>query len=165
MTKILSGLILSLLFLFSIQIHASPISANVIYGFTWDGDGTDDPTVGAEEFDGGVLVGTVSNPGTGPWTFSGEGNFEILDLDELVDQFSVFDNGVLLGISSIPGGGVCADVADCFFDPNASYGNFALGGGDHSITILANGGNTGLGVFRFSAPSPRPRSFGTKDSS
>lgn len=54
------------------------------------------------------------------------------------DQFSVYDNGVLLGsTSAVPAvSGSCADPDVCFTDPTYSHGSFAVGAGNHSITIV-----------------------------
>jgi len=154
MIKFFAGSALAVLFTLPIQAFAAPILADVIYGFSWNGDGVNDSTIGAG-FNGGVFDAT--NPGQSPWTFSGAGTFGVLDLEQLVDQFRVFDNGVLLGTTSAPGGGSCGlDIQACFFDPNASSASFAVGDGDHSITISANGSDRGRGVFQFTPPAPVP---------
>lgn len=145
----------ALLFVVSAQVHAAAISADVLYGFAWEGVGVADEAFGEGFRDNAGLV--VSDPGAAPWTFSGEGSFEVLDLLVLADRFTVYDNGALLGVSSVPGGGFCGNnLARCFADPNASYGSFLLGAGDHSITILATGFERGRGAFRFTPVSAVP---------
>jgi len=149
MKKLITLPAIALISAFSIHVQAAPISFDSGYGFSWSGDGVADEAIGAEVV---MDLGTYSNPGASPWTFDGAGQFVILDVGEMVDWFSVYDDGSLLGVSSTPPGGDCGlDLTLCASTP-ASVAVFYLGGGSHSITIEANGGVSGNGLFVLNSP-------------
>jgi hypothetical protein len=101
-----------------------------------------------------VAVDTL-NP---PWTFSGPAQLTVVDLFNLTDSFDIFDFGALLGTTSAPGGGDCGDdIGGCLANPNASFGVFNLGGGNHSITIQQVLGTPGAAAFQVTpAAVPEP---------
>jgi len=127
--------------------NAVPISSGIWYEFR----SFDDGSTGACAGTCGAVAGTVF-VGDGPWTFTGSGILEVLDLFQLSDQFDVFDGAAFVGTTSTPGGGSCgSSLAGCLANPNASYGAFSLGGGAHSITMNLVAGVVGAHAFRFTA--------------
>lgn len=89
---------------------------------------------------------------TPAWTFvagAGGATLTVIDAFQSGDRFNVFDFGVLLGATSAP----ILDV-DCGDDPvvclataGMSVGSFALGAGNHSLTLVVleapSGGGSG----------------------
>ena len=149
MKKLITLPAIALISAFSIHAQATPISFDSAYGFSWSGDGIADEAIGAEV---STDLGLLPNPGASPWTFDGAGSFVVIDLEEMVDRFSVYDNGDLLGVSSEPLGGDCGTDVQVCIDTGASIGFWFLGEGSHSITIDVNGGNSGNGLFALNAP-------------
>ena len=98
---------------------------------------------------------------TPPWTFTAPGGarLTVTDAFNSGDQFAIFDFGALIGLTSLPVGG--ADCGDdpipCLANPSMSHGVFALGVGNHSLTLIPrlspDGG--GSGYFQVTAvPEP-----------
>jgi hypothetical protein len=107
-------------------------------------------------------VGSVF-AGDPAWTFSGASVFSVTDAFSIGDVFQVFDNNVLVGTTSAPGKGPSAcqsnDPACAFQEGIFSSGSFALGAGNHSITILASSSPFGGGAAFFNvkaASVPEP---------
>lgn len=135
--------------------QAGPIGFDSFWEFGVDGVGND--AVGCQPADpaglfcipsGGTPTFFLDAPA---WTFSVGGGSAILTVvDAFVggDRFQVFDFGVSLGLTSaLPPGNVLADCGDdpvvCLADPGISRGFFALGAGNHSITIRLAEGDLG----------------------
>jgi hypothetical protein len=97
-----------------------------------------------------------------PWTFTAPAVgalLSVVDAFESGDRFEVFDFGVSLGLTSAPGAPEdCGDdPLPCLADADMSRGAFALGAGDHSITIVpvASPGGGGAGYLQWAAiPEP-----------
>jgi hypothetical protein len=92
-----------------------------------------------------------------PWTFSGPGQLTVVDAFEAGDMFEVLDFGVPIGLTSLAGQGDCGDdPVPCLADPAMSSGVFALGAGDHSLTIVPTAAPTegGVAYFRIAVPEP-----------
>jgi hypothetical protein len=106
-----------------------------------------------------------------PFTYTGAGTLQVLDLFVAGDQFAVFDNSVLLADTSTPtntGADPCNnDIGCALADPtDYSYLDYALGGGPHSITIEviqnaagAPGGGAAVLEITSSAAVPEPATF------
>lgn len=116
--------------------------------------------------------------GNPPWTFTSVGPviWRILDGGHQGDTFDAFDNGVPLGITSstpIDANHACAtdptgtNPAACWNDPLMSRGQFQLGAGAHSLTVVWDqrvpGGNSTLQWFEIQSGSlssvPEPAAF------
>lgn len=137
----------ALLMIISTGAFADPIESGVWYEFRSFDDGTTGACAGTC-----APVNGTEFSGNSPWTFSGPGVFEVLDLFALTDQFNIFDGLVLVGTTSAPGGGTCgASLAECLGSASASYGAFLLGAGDHAITISRILGTSGAHAFRWTA--------------
>ena len=82
---------------------------------------------------------------TAPWTFSGAANLFVVDAFIAVDVFEVYDNAVLIGTTSAPDGTTpgLSDPVAAWGDASYSRGVFALGDGDHSISIVHIAGQSG----------------------
>jgi hypothetical protein len=95
-----------------------------------------------------------------PWTFTGPAMLQVLDLFTSGDQFAIFDNNVLLSNTSTPGGnGACVNDIGCALADTADYSylDYALGAGDHSITIQTVAAVSGGGAAVLSATAtPEP---------
>ena len=80
---------------------------------------------------------------------------QVLDIFLSGDQFAVYDNDVLLSNTWAPGGN---DIGCALADPaDYSYLNYALGAGDHSITIQTVAAVNGGGAAVLSATAtPEP---------
>jgi hypothetical protein len=102
-----------------------------------------------------------------PWTFDGPGIVTITDLFQRGDRFALFDNNVFVGNTSVPVNdgaiacppvGISNDIRACLADPTYSHGEFSLGGGNHSLTIMvtqnAVGSSIGAAVFQVATPEP-----------
>ena len=119
-----------------------------------------------------AFAGGTADPGTNPdsvalddapWTFSGAAVLNILDLFNSGDRFEAFDGAVSLGLTSqaSEGGSCSSDITCALGDSRYSFGTFALGAGDHSITILVdstpfNGGAAVLQAVATEAQAPEP---------
>ena len=82
----------------------------------------------------------------------------VSDAFESGDTFYVYDGATFLGATSAPGSPVdCGDdPVSCLAVPGMSRGTFALGAGDHSITLspyLAPSGG-GSGYLAWAVPEP-----------
>lgn len=144
--KLIAVVLLCCPFLYN-TVGAVPINANQWYEFrTVTGGGTE----GCFQ-NGCVNIAGVIQIMNGPWTFSGAGAFEVNDAFTLIDQFEIFDFGASQGVTSPnPFGSSCFNVlADCLAAPGASRGSFAMGAGDHSITITNLLQQSGAHLFRF----------------
>jgi hypothetical protein len=87
-------------------------------------------------------VGVNSLPAdTPPWTFAvgaSGATLAIVDIYNFGDVFAVYDYGVLLGQTSPAiSGGFCSGDPDACVGTGASYGQFVLSQGVHSITLVA----------------------------
>ena len=73
----------------------------------------------------------------GAFTFTGPAVLDVTDAFIDGDQFSVLDFGVSIGTTSAPTdtGSFIGDFDAAFADAGWSSGSFALGAGNHSITI------------------------------
>jgi len=100
--------------------------------------------------------GNSVDAGSPDWTVEGPGSFIVTDAFLAVDQFAIYDFGLLIGQTSLPSGltpPVCLGGLDttnpayCVNDPNYSHGAFALGLGEHSITIQQIAGIAGAAYF------------------
>jgi hypothetical protein len=119
-----------------------------------------------------AYAGGTATPGTNPdsvaldnapWTFSGPAVLNVLDLFSSGDRFEAFDGAVSLGLTSeaSEGGSCYSDITCALGDSRYSFGTFALGSGDHSITILVNstpfnGGAAVLQAVATEAQAPEP---------
>ncbi len=143
--------------LFAGAAHAVPITTNTWYAFSTNAGGATGGCAPSDPTSSCTIPTGAFDVGVSPWTFSGTGIFEVLDMFELNDQFEVLDYGLSLGFTSAAGGGNCSNsIAGCLADPNASYGSFSLAAGPHSITIWNRSGATaGAHAFRLEAvPEP-----------
>ncbi len=159
MTKKLALAALLLTSSLAMTAHAVPINSDIWYTFSTNAGGTTGGCSPADPTSICTIPGTAVAVGASPWTFSGAGIFEVLDLFSLVDQFEIFNFGASVGTTSAPGGGFCgSDIAACMANPNASYGSFVFGAGNHSVTLQNISGSTaGAHVFRFTATAiPEP---------
>lgn len=112
---------------------------------------------------GGVGSGASGQP----FTLSGDATVTVVDGFADGDQFAVYDHGTLLGNTSVPvndGTNCGGDAVACLANPKFSSATFALGDGDHSITIVAilspyGGGGAFIGENVAAAPAPEPSSF------
>jgi hypothetical protein len=115
----------------------------------------------------------VSEQGsTSPWTFSGAAVLFVIDVGHQGDRFQAFDNNVSLGLTTDVGNppnvSPCGfDIGCAIADSGYSRGTFALGSGDHSITLdlIQNagttiGGNAFFSVGPSAAGVPEPGTFG-----
>jgi hypothetical protein len=137
----------AVLLLICLPLAATPITSGSWYTFTYT-------NIGSFGTEGGV--GPTVAP---PWTFDGPGTFTLTDVYASGDMFLVYDNGAVLGLSSTPTiGQYCSDPAACLADANFSHGEFVLGAGPHSITILTVLSPYGVGdaFFRFDGEVPEP---------
>jgi hypothetical protein len=135
---------------------AGPITAGVFYEFSFGSPPA--PATGCDPADPG---GNFCIPSSGtptsfldapPWTFTApaEGaELVVVDAFESGDIFYVYDGATFLGATSLPGSPVdCGDdPVPCLAVPGVSRGTFALGVGDHSITlspyVAPSGGGSG----------------------
>jgi hypothetical protein len=116
--------------------------------------------------------------GNPAWTFTSVGPviWRILDGGHQGDTFDAFDNGVFLGTTSstpIDANHSCANdqtgmgtnPAACWNDPLMSRGQFQLGTGAHSLTVVWDqrvpGGNSTLQWFELQSGTivPEPTAF------
>lgn len=138
-----------------VAAQAGPIAFDTFGQFAFDGVGNEatgcQPADPAGPFclpSGGTPTVFLDAPA---WTFSiGAGSTILTVVDAFLglDRFEVFDFGVSLGLTSaIPAGGAPADCGDdpvvCLADAGMSKGFFALGAGNHSITIRLAQGDVG----------------------
>ncbi len=107
-----------------------------------------------------------SDPGPGPWTFSGAASVTLLDCCTSGDSYSLFDNGGLIGTTPVSAEACGAfTVADALATPGCTRASFALGAGDHSLTIqspVAGGGLPDQVFFRAgesTVQTPEPASM------
>jgi len=140
------------------------------YNFTVN---TDNSVTGGSSFS--TYYVDAGNPA---WTFTSVGPviWRILDGGHQGDTFDAFDNGVPLGVTSptaIDANHACANdltgpgtnPAACWNDPLMSRGQFQLGAGAHSLTIVWDqrvpGGNSTLQWFELQSGSivPEPAAF------
>jgi hypothetical protein len=95
-----------------------------------------------------------------PWTFTGAAVLTVTDAFENGDRFEIFDFGVSLGLTSAPGAfSDCGDdPVPCLADAAMSSGVFALGAGNHALTIVPTVSNDvgGSAFFRVAAEVPEP---------
>ena len=147
------------------SVWAGPIAASVFYEFSFGAPPA--PAVGCDPADPG---GNFCIPSSGtptsfldapPWTFTAPAQgaeLVVLDAFESGDTFYVYDGATFLGATSTPGSPVdCGDdPVSCLAVPGMSRGTFALGAGDHSITLspyLAPSGG-GSGYLAWAVPEP-----------
>ncbi len=150
----------------SAPASAGPISVNEWLEFGFGDVGT--PATGCDPADpaGPFCIGSSGTPTSfldaPPWTIAAPSSGLILTVTDAFtsgDQFQLFDFGVLIGTTSF----VAPSVADCGDDPavclaNAgiSHAQFALGAGNHSLTLVptisVDGG--GAGFLRADVPEP-----------
>ena len=100
---------------------------------------------------GGNSIELISAP---PWTFSllfGGGTLTVSDAFDNGDVFDVYDNAAPIGsTSAVAVAGSCgSDPAVCLPDPLSSSGTFALGAGDHSVSLIAAVSPFGAGAAYF----------------
>jgi hypothetical protein len=100
-----------------------------------------------------------------PFTYTGAGTLQVVDLFIAGDQFAIFDNSTFLADTSTPtntGVSTCSnDIACAVADPtDYSFLNIALGAGPHSITIetiqSAAGSSSGAAVLEITSAVPEP---------
>jgi len=95
------------------------------------------PDAAWHQFDWGA--GTPAGTSPGPWTFNLGAFTSVLDVTDCLiagDRFEVFDLGGSIGFTSVPSGSAWTNNIDfAFADPRWSSGSFAMGPGDHSISI------------------------------
>ena len=125
-----------LLFALSLGVTAR---ADVILTDTW--------YIAAFDALGGPVTGNGQDgpdsidPGSPAWTFTIADDHVLTVLDCCVqyDQFEVYDGATFLGFTS---GGLTADFclspADCEALPGVGRGDFLLGAGSHSITMIVS---------------------------
>ena len=87
--------------------QAVAISSGTWYAFSTNPGGATGGCSPADPTSSCVIPAGAVDVGPSPWTFSGAGTFEVLDLFILTDQFEVLDFGALVGTTSAPGGGSC----------------------------------------------------------
>ncbi len=123
------GLVLGLL-------SASNATAAPIVTDTWYLGGFDSlggPVTGAGPAGGGL------NPGAPAWTFTiaDDHILTVIDCCSVGDRFEVFDGAASLGTTALGlAGGECFDAASCFANANAGRGDFLLGAGTYSISMV-----------------------------
>jgi hypothetical protein len=124
------------------QAGAIPVDTYLQFGFEQAGTAA----VGCDPADPGGLFcipssGTATSFLDAPaWTFSGAG-FVLTVVDAFLSdaQFEVFDFGVLVGVTSLPArlGVDCGDdPVTCLATAGMSQGVFALGAGNHALTLV-----------------------------
>ena len=135
---------------------AGPIVVDTYYEFSFGPVGADatgcDPADPAGQFcfeSTGTLTTFADAPA---WTFVSGGSgstFTVTDAFTSGDRFEIFDFGASIGFTSLPvDGAACGDdPVPCLADPNMSHGEFSLGAGAHSITIVLRQGDFGAGYF------------------
>lgn len=155
----------SLLAVFASTLPAlcGPISLGVWYEFSFGTAGTaasgcapDDPAGGFCIPSSGTSTSFLDAP---PWTFSAPAGavLTVVDAFQAGDRFEIFDFGSSLGLTSSPiGSADCGDdPVPCLSSPGISSGQFRLGAGAHSITILATLAPSGTGSgFLQAVPEP-----------
>ncbi|MGE5293472.1 MAG: hypothetical protein ACM3VT_01455 [Solirubrobacterales bacterium] len=119
-------------------------------GFATTGELTSPSSAGNSVF--------ADNP---PWTFTTGSDAFLTITDAFLsgDAFEVFDNAVSIGSTPLVTDGVYIsdDPAVCVLSPAISHGAFALGAGDHSITIkVIDMISSGAGYFRVDAAPAVP---------
>jgi hypothetical protein len=147
--------------------YAGPVPLDTYLQFAFDQPGTG--AVGCDPADpaGLFCVPSSATPTTfldaPAWTFSGAGFvLTVIDVFASGDRFDIFDFGAFVGTTSLPS----RAPVDCGDDPVAclatagmSTGVFALGAGDHALTLVANRSN-GLGTgYLHIAALPEPASL------
>jgi PEP-CTERM motif len=146
--------------------QAGPIAFDTFLQFGFSGAGV--PATGCDPAD---PAGPFCIPSSGtptfpldapPWTFTGAALLTITDAFESGDRFEVFDFGVSLGLTSASAIGTdCGDdPVPCLANAAMSHGSFALGAGQHSITIVAVDSPSGGGAaYLIAALVPEPSSL------
>jgi hypothetical protein len=147
MKQLLCILTLVILTLSATPALADPVATDgTIYEFLFGAVGTFATACG-----GGCTATVPASIQTAnsPWTFTGPAILSVLDLFLSIDRFEVFDNNVSLGLTSAPtlGGVAGNNIVQALADARYSRGIFALGDGNHSITIRVNQGGVGAAVF------------------
>jgi hypothetical protein len=135
---------------------AGPIAVDTFYQFGFTTVGA--PAVGCDPAD---PSGEFCTPSSGtattfldapPWTFTAGAAGATLNVTDAFasgDRFEIFDFGASLGLTSasLPGFDCGDDPVPCLADLNMSHGLFALGAGNHSITIELAAGEPGAGYL------------------
>ena len=158
------GLSVALLAVAAVEARAGPIPVNTFLEFGFTDSGI--PATGCDPAD---PAGPFCIPSSGtptsfldapPWTFnlSSPGLLRVTDVLESGDRFQVYDNGASLGLTSLPDG-----VTDCGDDPAAcltvagmSKGDFLLGAGAHSLTLIPTTLSPGGGGVGYLVVVPEP---------
>ena len=179
----LTGLFLVAVAVGSLPAFGDAITADGTYHeFTW---GTDAgfPVAGIGCGPANILVCTATtNPAAernsvSPWTFTGAGSLFVLDVADIGDRFQIFDDtgsgpALILTTSATSGNtNPCGfDIACSILNDTAnvangySFGQVALGSGNHSLTVsVISGFTTGQAVFSLSAAQtsvPEPATAG-----
>lgn len=128
--------------------QAGPISTETWYAGSFNG-AVGNPVVGGTSGGGGA------DPGAPAWTFSIADGHELIVIDccNAGDAFEIFNFGSSIGVTTVGTNGAgCFTAASCLADPTVGRGTFALGAGNHSLTMTVfsttNVGSQGNLFFR-----------------
>jgi hypothetical protein len=132
---------------------AGPIAFNTWGQFAFTGAGISSTGCDPADPAGGFCIPSSGTPtiflDAPAWTFSAPAGAALTVTDAFLsgDQFEVFDSGVFLGMTSLPAQGIdCGDdPVVCLGTAGMSAGIFALGAGNHAITLVPLSSPEGLG--------------------
>lgn len=129
---------------------AGPVVQDVWYEFGFDGAGSTFACPACTPATNPTAGTTTAFADAPAWTITltSAATLTVLDLFLSVDSFEVFNNAVSLGLTSAPtsGGSAGSDISAALADAHYSRGFFALGAGNHSITMTSRG-QSGAAAF------------------
>jgi hypothetical protein len=135
---------------------AGPIAVDTYYEFAFGPVGVDSTGCDPADPAGPICFESTGTPTTfadaPAWTFVSGGSGSTLTVTDAFasgDRFEIFDFGASIGFTSVSvDGSNCGDdPVPCLADPNMSHGEFSLGAGAHSISIVLAQGDFGAGYF------------------
>lgn len=148
--------------------HAGPIAFDTFGQFSFDGVGNNAAGCQPDDPAGAFCIPSSGTPtvflDAPAWTFTAGAAGAVLTVIDAflgLDRFEVFDGGISLGLTSaLPPTTTPADCeddpVDCLADAGMSKGFFALGAGNHSITIKLVQGDFGSAYLRVDGVGATP---------